>query len=206
MRRYSFYLLLVLVLTCMSLNLIGCASSEPSRFYALSTIGDRGVTPRNSGEAVHASIGVGPVELPDYLDRPQIVTRSGLNELRVAEYNRWAGSLSENVSMAVRENLSLLLGTDRVFVYPWTAPAAVDYKITIKIIRLEGIQDHVELKAMWTVSSKENKEIVTRVSDYKENLRIPGYDAVVAATSKTVEDLSGEIAAEVKAIADRQSR
>ncbi|MEW6586560.1 MAG: PqiC family protein [Nitrospirota bacterium] len=199
MKRYAIYISIIFVLAGVFL-MLGCAGTEPSRFYTLSTLS--GEDMRQEPPAGELSVGIGPVEIPDYLDRPQIVTRSGLNELKVAEYDRWAGSLSENIAMAVRENLSFLLGTDRIFAYPWNSSSAIDYKLTIKIIRLDSIPgDYVALKAMWTVSSAQgNKEIVTRVTDYKEKLNASGYDAIVAATGKTFVNLSRDIAGEIRTI------
>ena len=72
------------------LALTGCAGSESVRYYVLSA------TPAGPvGAAVRdIPVGVGPVELPEYLDRPQIVTRTSQNELNVADFDRWAESLA----------------------------------------------------------------------------------------------------------------
>ena len=55
----------------------GCASTKPSKFYTLSplTISERATKPEPAGHGV--ALGVGPIELPEHLDRPQIVTRTG---------------------------------------------------------------------------------------------------------------------------------
>jgi len=71
---------------------------------------------------------VGPVELPEYLDRPQIMTCESRNELQFAEFDRWAGSLEKAFSRVLAVNLSILLSTDRVAVYPWkTTP--IDHQV-----------------------------------------------------------------------------
>lgn len=204
MRRCARYLSLILILIGIFLTLSGCASTEPSRFYTLSTLSDKNMSRHDSPAIGRMSVGIGPIEIPDYLDRPQIVSRSGLNELKLAEYDRWAGSLSENITMAVRENLSLLLATDRVFAYPCNSPSQIDYKVAIKIVRLESVPgDHVALKALWTLTGgKDNKELTTRVSDIQERLNVSGYDAIVAAMSRTFASLSREIASEIIAIVE----
>lgn len=202
MRRCVIYLSLILVPAGIFLMLSGCASTEASRFYTLSTLSDENVPPQEPAAAGRVSIGIVPIVIPDYLDRPQIVTRSGLNELKLAEYDRWAGSLSENITMAVRENLSLLLRTDHVFEYPWNPSLTVDYKIAINVTRLESVPgDHVTLRALWTVlGGKENRALITRVTDIKEKLNAPGYDAIVAAISRAFAGLSRQIAAEIIAV------
>ena len=42
-------------------------------------------------------IGVGPVTVPDYLDRPQIATRSSSSSLQFSEFDRWAEPLEKNL-------------------------------------------------------------------------------------------------------------
>lgn len=204
MKRCAPYLSLILILIGIFLTLSGCASTEPSRFYTLSTLSDE-KRPHNDSPGIgRISVGIDPIEIPDSLNRPQIVTRSGLNELKLAEYDRWAGSLSENITMTVRENLSLLLATDSVFAYPWNFPSQVDYKVAIKIVRLESVPgDHVVLKALWTLTGgKDKKELTTRVSNIEEKLNVSGYDAIVAAMSRTFASLSREIVSEIIAIVE----
>ena len=53
----------------------GCATSPPSRFYLLTPIAQEGSASGASTTDQRIAIGVGPVDLPDYLNRPQIVTR-----------------------------------------------------------------------------------------------------------------------------------
>ena len=188
------------------ITLIGCASTEPSRFYMLQSLAGKDIIQKSPATACHVSIGIGPVEIPDYLDRPQIVTRSGPNEMKFAEFDRWAGSLRDNIASVLAENLSLMLSTDEVFLYPWNPALDIDYGINVNILHLDSIPgDHVTLKALWTVSGrKENKELITRVSDIKEKLNASGYNAIVDAISRTFVILSAEIATEIRAIVGKK--
>ena len=79
-----------------------CASSPPSSFYLL--------TPMSAAPAVRGSgpiVGVGPVRLADYLDRPQIVSRAAPNRLQVSEVHRWGGSLQDNLLLVLACLLTL---------------------------------------------------------------------------------------------------
>jgi len=49
--------------------------------------------------------GVGPVTLPPYLDRSQIVMSDRANELNLAEFDQWAESLQTNFTRVLGENL-----------------------------------------------------------------------------------------------------
>src|SRR5512137_3062027 len=87
-----------LVPVAVAICLAGCATSPTARFYTLTPISPQEAKVSSGAAVSPVSISIAPVEIPDYLDRPQIVTRDGLNELRLAEFDRWAGSLSDNIA------------------------------------------------------------------------------------------------------------
>jgi uncharacterized lipoprotein YmbA len=155
-----------------------------------------------AGEAKKVAINISPVELPDYLNRLQIVTRDGRNELKLAEFDRWAGSLAENIGVVLAENLAQQLGSDQVFVYPRVQAAAPDYTVAVRVLQLDCIPgDQARLKVQWTVlSGAERKETVTRVSSITEKLGDRQYATLVAAVSRTLEQLSADIAREVQSL------
>jgi uncharacterized lipoprotein YmbA len=81
---------------------------------------------------------VGPITLPKYLDRPQIVTRSGRNPLTLAEFDRWAKPLQDNVSRVLAENLARHIPTDHILLHPWPRSAPVDYQVAVEHLRWGG--------------------------------------------------------------------
>jgi len=87
-----------ILLIVLSLILAGCAKTPPSRFYTLSPLSGSEAKAGAEKEDHDLTIGVGPITLPDHLDRPQIVTRESSNVIELAEFDRWAGSLKENYS------------------------------------------------------------------------------------------------------------
>ncbi len=105
------------VLICLCLSLLlgwGCASSPSSRFYTLSPMA--GPPKPDAGRPLSAgiSLALGPFRIPDYLDRPGIVTRPGNgNTIEIADYDLWAGSLKEAFASTLAQNLSILLDTDK---------------------------------------------------------------------------------------------
>ena len=93
--------------------LAGCASTEPSRFYALTPMPGSDAKILSQTESQDVSIGVGPVRMPDYLDRQPIVTSSSQNKITFSEFDRWAGSLKDDFSRVLSENLSILLNLSK---------------------------------------------------------------------------------------------
>lgn len=190
-------LLQALMLAAVAFGLTGCATSPPARFYTLN--------PLAATEAKHAapsakpvSIGVLPVELPDYLDRPQIVTRFGANQLKYAAFDRWAGSLSDNMSTVLAENLAALLGTGPVFFNPGHAEKT-DLSVLMRVIRLDCLPgNQVLLKAQWTIFTEPDyKSIATGVSNISEKLKDNRFDSIAAAVSKAMLQVSRQIAREI---------
>jgi hypothetical protein len=148
------------------------------------------------------SLGVGPVRLPAYLYRREIVTRVAENRFDVSENDRWAEPLDENFTHVLAQNLSVLLGSDRIITYPWPLDKKPRYRVEIAVFRFEvNSAGEAELTARWAVIDETGKEApnlnesrLARPAKEKSN------DASVAALSETVADLSREIAKAVIAI------
>ncbi len=174
----------------------GCASSRPSSFYLLSAMAEPGDVKHAFPGANEITIGVGPVELPPYVDRPQIVTRSGSNRLHLAEYDRWAEPLKQGVARVLAENLSTVVGTDHIVLFPWKASQTPAYQIVVDVTRFDSTAAGTAvLTARWTVLEKSGQhKPLTRQSDIRRQAESQSYEAMVGAQSWTVAKLSEEIA------------
>lgn len=185
------------------LTAVGCAQTPPSDFYVLSAIPTT-ETPSGAQTRESLSIGVGPVKIPEYLNRTQIVTRTGRNRLDVSEFNRWGGSLAANISGVVAENLSTILGTDEVFLFPTQDPVAPAYRVIVSVTKFDGtLGDRAELDARWLITGPRRREqLATGRTRVEELPAGRDYDAYVAAQSRALEALSREIAAELVRLHD----
>lgn len=192
-----------LTIVALLMYLAGCASSAPSRFYVLSPL----VSSKAESQALKdegcITIGIGPVELPAYLDRPQIVTRANENELNLAEFDKWAEPLKDNFSRVLVENLSTLLYADAISIFPWKGSTPIDYRVEVTVIRMDGkIGGNASLVARWAIfRENDRKMLLTRQSSYSESLRSQSYKALVSAQSRVIGDLSREIAEAIKGYA-----
>src|SRR5262245_27955865 len=113
---------------------LGACTSSPARFYLLTTqaVSETPLPPEVSHGPV---IGVGPITLPKYLDRPQIVTRVDHNQLALSEFERWAEPLQDNITRVLGEYLALLVPTDQALLRPWPPSAALDYQVTMDVLQ-----------------------------------------------------------------------
>jgi uncharacterized lipoprotein YmbA len=130
---------------------VGCFGSSPNvRLYTMNAASDSLTTSAPDGLA----IGVGPIRVPRYLDRPEWVTRPGGStaRLEVDDFRRWAGGFSSNVLSTLGENLGAKLDTQQVVVYPAQTAFALDYRIAVDFHAFEGIGgDEVVLRASWVI-------------------------------------------------------
>ncbi len=176
--------------------LSGCAlRSAPSEFYTLSAVapGESNTQARRP----ELAIGIGPVSLPEFLDRPQIVTRSSAHRLSLDEFHRWGGSLHSDFVNVLADNLSALLGTSRVVVYPADPPFELTHSVRIAVQTYEGkLGEAARLVARWViVAGQDGQTLLVRQSRITEPVSAGDHEALVAAQSRALAALSGEIAA-----------
>lgn len=175
------------------LFLSACSGTQPSRFYTLSDLstGDTGTNPAQ-GDLV---VGVGPITLPRYLDRPEVVQRTSPNEFQFAEFDRWGEPLGDVFPRTMVDNLSVLLETDRVFALPRRRSTALDYQVEVQVIRFDAdVGGDAVLDARWEVFDKKGQSLYLGRSTLREPVVDEGVEPVVAAMSQTVASLSREIA------------
>jgi len=201
------WLLALVMLGTSLLGIAGCVGSQPSRFYVLTDLAGvesphQGI-PAGQGPAV----GVGPITLPKYLDRPQIATRASRYELAYDEFERWAEPLDTNVTRALVEHLARLTPTDRIAVFPWPRGTPIDYQVTVEVAHFFAQRGGTAaLIAHWSIFREGAAEaLVSRTSRFSAPAGGPQSEAMVAAMSQTVAELSGEIATAIRALAARAS-
>jgi uncharacterized lipoprotein YmbA len=199
MRRFiaiSIILLFVIVPAMQT----GCAHTEPARFYLLGSI-----QPKESGTEVNGgtSVAVGPIMLPEYLNRPQIVSQTGENMLEIAEFDRWAGPLEDSLTRILAQNISIILSPDGIAAHPWNKGPTGDLRVTVAIQRFErGVDGRVVLVAQWSVTDpKDPNGLAMTTSSYEKQPVDTGYAAMVAAQTRALADLSRDIARAIKGLA-----
>jgi uncharacterized lipoprotein YmbA len=196
-QRLVIFPLIVCGLTAM---LSGCfGTSPPTRFYTLSPPEKRGgsITP-----VLDTVVTVGPIQIPGYLDRRQIITRSGQNEIVLAEFDQWGSPFDGEIMNSLVADISARMAPAHVAVLPWrsTRPAGLQtaYRIPVVITRFDGTPGKtVVLNATWSILMREDgeeKNLFARESTVTEEVQGKGYDDLVAAMSRAIGKLGTEIA------------
>ncbi len=179
------------------LALAGCGTSPATRFYVLTPVAANDGDPSPVSDVM--TIGIRSVELPEELDRPQIVTRTGANTVHIAEFDRWPASLRDSVMQLIGGNLAILLPGDRVAVYPWTPGTLVDREVIVEVTRFDGqLGGQCALHARWKVLARKGAPSAVYGQSTLSEASGRDYAALVAAQSRLLGALSAEIASAIR--------
>jgi uncharacterized lipoprotein YmbA len=130
---------------------VGGWGGSPVResFFTLSAPTSAAGVPQSASPAIF----VGPVSVPEAVDRSQLVLRTGANQVEVSEQYRWAEPLKNAIPRVIGDTLSRELGTSRVLTSRSAAALPVDYRVAIEIQRFDSsLQSGATVDALWTVT------------------------------------------------------
>jgi len=190
------------------LVLSGClGSTPPTQFYLVPPLSAPDTPPPASAGRRDLTLGVGPVTIPPYLDRPQIVTRTSRAKLALADFDQWAGPLSDTIPRVLAENLSLLVPTERVILHPWPRTIDPDYQVTVDVQQFDrGPGNQVVLAARWSLLDRDGKELVLRTSRINQAASGADYEATVTAMGQALDTLAQDIATTLRGMAQPAPR
>lgn len=175
------------------LTLANCTASEPTTFYTLSESVPNVEVPRSEP----LRLGIGPIHLPAYLDRPQLVTRSSATRMNVADFDQWAEPLDGLVLRTLAKNLSSSLATERVLTLPARRDLPMDYQVEIDVTRFDAdATGDVVLDASWRIFDSESGQLLDHGHSISRRQAVlaDNYEAIALAMSHCLGLMSAEIA------------
>ncbi|WP_445370186.1 PqiC family protein [Methylomonas sp. HW2-6] len=178
---------------------LAACGSAPLQFYMLTA--DSGAS-NESGPALAPGtvIGLGPIRLPAYLDRPQLVTALSDHQYRLDEHNRWAERLDENIARTLSQTLAIRLGVEQVVRYSWPARQRLDYQLGFDILELhQTAAGRSVLSAQWQLKQGE-RNLAGKRFECSE-AAADNAEAIVAAQSACLSRFAAELAGAVRAAA-----
>jgi uncharacterized lipoprotein YmbA len=196
MKRLPVMLIPALLLLVFGCALMGGGTKKTTRFFVLKPLPESETRPISSTGSEGLSIGIGPVILPDSLNRQQMVTRVSENEVRVEPFYRWAAPLAENITSVLAENLSSLLNTNRVIPFPWPLATQPEYQLRITVVEFMGaLGGEARLAVRWVLTrGKTQTEMVNTYALFKAPVPSHEHSELVATQSRLLADFSREIA------------
>lgn len=176
--------------TVSSIIAAGCATSPASRFYTLSA-----VRVAESKPAIKPmTIAIGPITIPDLVDRPQIVSTIDANRVSIDEFARWADPLKSQIGRALAEDLMQLVPGSVVSIYPQRANGS-GYAVSVDVQTFDSpiSGEAVTLAVIWSVRPPKGNAIDGR-SVVREPVSGVGCDALVSAHSRALASVAKDIA------------
>jgi uncharacterized protein len=148
--------------------LAACSASPEFRYYILSVEPGPKNTATIATPADCSPYAVDAVAIPDLLDRPQIVLRSGANAVEVLNYDRWAAPLADQLQRVFAADLSARLGADVIAVPGLPSPLRSGRRVTISILDFApGRDGESVIAASWVVSDSKSVSIPAGVRVYR---------------------------------------
>jgi uncharacterized lipoprotein YmbA len=180
----------------------GClGKTVPVEYFTLS---DATPAPSAALPGVRPGLGIaiGALEMPRYLDRPEIVTRDGAHRLVVWNEHRWAGSLRNDIQRVVADDLAALLDTTRISVFPVEPRFPPDFRVLLELLEFEGVPGgEVNLRARWTVAGPDGRALAVEQAHVTERAASASWDALVAAQRAALGRVTQKLAERVAALA-----
>ena len=177
---------------------VGC-STAPAKFYSLSSTSAADGTPPTP-----VAVMVGPVTIPASVDQPELVVQVAANRVQVDEFNRWVAPLGDAIARAVAGDLVVLLGSPEV-ASNQLANFVPDYRVTIDVQKFESVPGSAAtLEAVWTVRKSVGGEIRSGRTVAREPVQGQSYDALAAAHSQALAQMSTDIAVAIRAEAEQK--
>jgi uncharacterized lipoprotein YmbA len=173
----------------------GCSRSPRVTFYNLET---GPLSPLTAAGPV-PELTVGPVSVPDVVDRSQLVVGGEGNRVDILETHRWAEPLKQAIPRILADNLGVLLGSDRVVVYPREGGSGGECRVQVDIRRFSATRDGVvTIDALWTVRRSADALPESGHSRVHETARSASHDDIAAAFGRALAVVSTDIARAVR--------
>ena len=173
-------------------TLAACGGTQ--KYYQLSSDG-----PAPTGTS-GLTIGVGPVALPGYVDRSELVFQSGPNEFQVPADAHWTGSLKENVSRVLAADLGRRLHSGNVLSFPWAPTAKLRYQIAVNVSQFHAISGQgAILEVAWRILTPDGTQTIRRGNGtFHAPVNGDGYGPVVTAEDDLLAQLADSMAVSLR--------
>lgn len=195
---------LILIFALAGSLLSGCIeiATNPvtsTRFYVLTPVDSATAPVVQSNQNRPLSVEIAALRLPQYLEKPQIVTRSGTNQLELAEYHQWGGNLRKNMIQVLARNLSQLLATPDISMAPFRPLAPPSFSVEVEVMQFEAeAGGQVRLITQWRVlRGTDKKNLIVRMTDLLYPVDGSNFEKTVSAMSALWGELSRIIAKEI---------
>jgi uncharacterized protein len=198
--KFSKAICSVLILPAAGLLLPGCANlkpvTDPVRYFVLQP--DAVTAPGSPAPKQAMTVGIGRVQVAEYLQRRQFMVRKDSHEVSYSTDVLWAERLDQSIERVLGLNLQSILGATNVLPSAWR-PGGVKVEMHVAVSRFESDpQGRITLEAQWRITNPGGTH-TWRTGRSKIHRQGPPPETdpggAVATLSQSLGDLSRELAA-----------
>ena len=178
-------------------SVAGCGTPAKLNYYTLSA---QPASPPAVASASRAlNVYVGPITIPEAVDRPQMVMRIDANRVELVELERWAEPLKAAIPRFIADTLARELATSTVMTSRQSATLTFDYRVAVDVQRFDfSAGDGAAIDALWTIRTASETVPRTGRSEAREPTAARDSQAMAAAQSRALEKVAREIAAAIR--------
>jgi len=136
--------------------LLACACGGPEPridFYSLTPTAAAAANAPASSLAIH----IGPVTVPDAVDRPQMVVRLDDNRVDIDDQHRWVEPLKNAIPRLLADALSRDLNTPNVLTSRQSSTLDIDYRVAVDVQHFDSSAGEVSEDVLWTIRSRKSQ-------------------------------------------------
>jgi len=177
------------IILCAAL-LASCAAQPPTYFYDLTSLA--ATTENKIDDKV--TLGVGPVTLPQLLDRSGIVSRHHETGVNVASFHIWAGELEPTFIRVLTDSIATSLQHQTVWASPWDNRFRPEYQLRVFVDRFSGeINGQVQLSLSWSLLGEYGQQVIS-THRYRASVASgKGYQGYVDALNQLLAGFADEV-------------
>lgn len=170
--------------------LAGCsvgAPSTPTHFYVLQNADESFLSSMKIPTSSTLQVGIGPIEIPGYADRAQIVTVAANSKMNIADFEHWAEPIQNNIERILVSNIAGLISDKQVYPYPASFQPNRD-SIQVSLEIRDMIQTDtglVRLAVSWNIKrTMDNRLIAREFSSYNKQATYGDYASYATSLSE----------------------
>lgn len=188
-----------ILISCFCIALVACQHSPQKNYYYLTaTNGNNTETNRTEKAAGENStitqlIGIGPIEIPEYLSRSQIIDNQTNNTLAIADNAYWAEPLDKSIARVISRNLIQMNSTRSFVDFPWRSDSKPRYSLRVHIDELSRSGKTASIKATWELVDNNSKTTILRHHFVRSLTADAGAKGLAQAYSQLLAELSAEM-------------
>ena len=196
MRRASLRSLDLVPLALILLSVLIACASPRDHLYTLESPRDEATGDLPPVAQLRGTVVIGPVSLPELVDRPELVVREGQYGIVTLEQQRWAAPLKESLPRVLAGELTRRIPTTRFVAASSAAINVPTARLLIAITRFDVARSGgAQLDAHWVYRpTRTDSAALEGDVTAHENVTGTGYEGYVEALRRASTRLAGGIA------------